>query len=456
MNGTDPAAELAWTGERLVTTCDRPLVFEHVHRYAIACALAEGKRVLDIACGEGYGANLLGRIATKVVGVDLDPTTIEHARRKYRDRNLEFLVGDCLEIPCADASFDLVASFETIEHIADHERFLSEIKRVLAPGGIVLISSPDKAAYRAVSAGGNPFHQAELTHGEFLRLLEANFQHYLAAKQRLVVGSWIAPDTSMEGVVTGTFRGGVEKVSIEPGVSGGIYSLALCSDAPLPILTLGVFEDERLTAEVWHLLDRVETPAQIEATLQQAEATLQQAHATLQQAHRDKAELERQITAAAKAFEEKAHHVTILQAEIAEKTRQVHHFKEESEHRARLLDRSQLEARLSEERLARLTHELMEAQWDLLSLRGGILGGNYSSEIDLDVQNRAEVAESERDTLRGMVHQLQSELEARSNELHLLQQRVRMVINSPMHKMILPFSSPQRKLRRLARLQLGE
>jgi ubiquinone/menaquinone biosynthesis C-methylase UbiE len=156
MNATDPAAELAWTGERLVTTCHRPLVFEHVHRYAVACALAEGKRVLDIACGEGYGANLLARTASKVVGVDVDPTTIEHARRKYRDRNLEFSVGDCLEIPCADQSIDLVASFETIEHIADHERFLSEIKRVLAPGGLAMISSPDKAAYRAFPAGGIP------------------------------------------------------------------------------------------------------------------------------------------------------------------------------------------------------------------------------------------------------------------------------------------------------------
>jgi SAM-dependent methyltransferase len=430
MNATDRATELAWTGERLVTTCARPLVFEHVHRYAVACALAEGKRVLDIACGEGYGANLLGRIASKVIGVDLDPTTIEHARRKYRDRNLEFLIGDCLNIPCADASIDLVASFETIEHIADHDRFLSEIKRVLAPGGVVIISSPDKAAYRAVSAGGNPFHEAELTHDEFLRLLKSRFQHYVVGKQRLVVGSWIAPDTPAAGVASATFRGGFDGISIEPGVFRGIYSLALCSDDPLPILALGVFEDERLTAEVWHLLDREESPAQIQEDARRASEY---------KAH----------------LEEKARHVTILEAEIAEKTRQVQHFKEESERQARLLDRSHLEARLAEERLARLTHELMEAQWDLLSLRGGMLGGNYSNGTGLDVQNRAELAESERDVLRGMVHQLQSELEARSNELQLLQQRVRMVVDSPVHKMILPFSSPQRKLRRLARLQMG-
>jgi SAM-dependent methyltransferase len=437
MNATDPAAELAWTGERLVTTCHRPLVFEHVHRYAVACALAEGKRVLDIACGEGYGANLLARTASKVVGVDVDPTTIEHARRKYRDRNLEFSVGDCLEIPCADQSIDLVASFETIEHIADHERFLSEIKRVLAPGGLAMISSPDKAAYRAVSGGGNPFHQAELTHNEFVRLLESKFQHCLAGRQRLVVGSWIAPDSLSAGVAAGTFRGGFDGISIEPGVSRGIYSLALCSDAPLPILTLGVFEDEKLTAEVWHLLDREESPAQV-----QEEA---------RRGNQYKAQLE-----------ERMRHVTILQAENAEKMRQVAHFKEETERQARLLDRAQLEAKLAEERAARLTHELGETKWELLSMRGGLLGASYSTGASLEVQNRAEQAESERDVLRGMVHQLQSELEgersaleARTNELRLLQQRVRMLLDSPTQKLMLPFSSPQRKLRRLAKVQMG-
>jgi nitrate/nitrite-specific signal transduction histidine kinase len=88
-------------------------------------------------------------------------------------------------------------------------------------------------------------------------------------------------------------------------------------------------------------------------------------------------------------------------------------------------------------------------------MRGSLLGGNYSGGAGLDVHNRADVAESERDSLRGMVYQLQSELEARKNELQLLQQRVQVLLESPLHKMILPFSSPQRKLRRLARLQKG-
>ena len=64
-------AGLEWTGERLVTSCSRPFVFEHLHRYAIACTLAEGKRVLDTACGEGYGANLLARTAATICAIYL-------------------------------------------------------------------------------------------------------------------------------------------------------------------------------------------------------------------------------------------------------------------------------------------------------------------------------------------------------------------------------------------------
>ena len=96
-----PSAEpLAWTGERLVTSCHRPLIYEHLHRYAIACGLAKGRRVLDIACGEGYGSKLLAGVATEVTGVDIDAETIAHAQASYRHRNLHFLEGSCTEIPC--------------------------------------------------------------------------------------------------------------------------------------------------------------------------------------------------------------------------------------------------------------------------------------------------------------------------------------------------------------------
>ena len=107
---------------------------EHLHRYAIARELCSGLAVLDIACGEGYGANLLAERARSVVGVDIAPDAIVHATGKYSSPKLQFRVGTCAEIPCADESFDLVVSFETIEHHDQHEEMMIGIRRVPRPG----------------------------------------------------------------------------------------------------------------------------------------------------------------------------------------------------------------------------------------------------------------------------------------------------------------------------------
>src|SRR5436190_18501121 len=265
MEQSRPAEDLAWTGERLVTTCHRPLVYEHLHRYAVAFGLAKHKRVLDIACGEGYGANLLARTALKVIGVDLDAGTIAHAKAKYRRPNLHFVQGSCTEIPCEDHSIDLVASFETIEHISKHDAFLSEIKRVLIPGGVLVISSPHKAEYQKVSETANSFHEAELDHDEFVQLITKTFKHYVTAKQRLVIGSWIAPDSPSARVSAATFRGWFDGIEIERGIYRGLYSIAICSDRALPAFSLGMFENFRESADTWNLLDACDTPAQLSA-----------------------------------------------------------------------------------------------------------------------------------------------------------------------------------------------
>ncbi len=100
-NGNAPAEvsrgtnDLPWTGERLVTSLSGQIVFEHLHRYAIACVLAEGKDVLDIACGEGYGSALLGSRARSVIGVDADDRAVQHANGKYgRQRRGAISPGD--------------------------------------------------------------------------------------------------------------------------------------------------------------------------------------------------------------------------------------------------------------------------------------------------------------------------------------------------------------------------
>lgn len=181
--------ELNWTGERLVTSVkDIHGTIEHLHRYALALQLANNKIVLDIASGEGYGSNLLSKVAKKVIGVDICEQSIAHAKAKYVYGNLEFLVGSTSNIPLSDKSVDVVISFETIEHHDEHELMMQEIKRVLVPNGILLISSPEKSIYKDRDSN-NKFHIKELTLKEFKSLLNTHFKQVKIFDQRFVFGS---------------------------------------------------------------------------------------------------------------------------------------------------------------------------------------------------------------------------------------------------------------------------
>src|SRR6202011_5368951 len=112
---------MEFTGERYVPSITGEIYYEHVHRYAIAAPACTGKRVLDLASGEGWGAALLARYAAEVIGIDIDTASIEHARRTYYLSNLRFMVASATEIPLADASVDVITSFEPIEHLSDHD-----------------------------------------------------------------------------------------------------------------------------------------------------------------------------------------------------------------------------------------------------------------------------------------------------------------------------------------------
>jgi ubiquinone/menaquinone biosynthesis C-methylase UbiE/predicted nucleic acid-binding Zn-ribbon protein len=486
MEKSMPAEDLAWTGERLVTSCHRPLVYEHLHRYAVAFGLAKRKRVLDIACGEGYGANLLARIASKVTGVDLDAGTIAHAKAKYRHRNLHFVRGSCTEIPCEDHSIDLVASFETIEHISEHGDFLSEIKRVLVPGGILVISSPHKAEYQKVSETANPFHEAELDHDEFVQLITKTFKHCVAAKQRLVVGSWIAPDGPSAQVSTATFRGWFDGIDIESGVYRGIYSIAICSDRALPVFNLGMFENFRDSADAWNLLDTYDTPAQLSAQLLElSRASDEKTKQVLRIQHEfeEKAqhvvllqgelkEKSQQVAHFQREIEEKAKHVVLLQGELKEKSQQVAHFQREIDQQSQLLERLKNQLEISGDRLTRTRDELLDARWEALTLRGTLLRRTDSAETlssrILELENRVETATSERDHLRKMLTSLQHDLEqeritgaskqdelraqlkATIKDLWSAQKQMDRLRENLSRKLILPFGRSQRKLQQLA------
>ena len=190
---SDKEPILEFTGERFTPECVREIAYEHWHRYAWALPWIQGRDVLDVACGEGYGSHLLSQEAASVTGVDLDPATISHATEKYTRANLSFQVGDVLNLPLEDDAFDVVVCFETIEHVADHARLMMEFRRVLKPDGLLLLSSPDKASYSDQTGYDNPFHVKELYREELDRLLATHFRAHRMWAQRLLFASTITP-----------------------------------------------------------------------------------------------------------------------------------------------------------------------------------------------------------------------------------------------------------------------
>lgn len=150
----------------------------HVARYEFAAPYATGKTVLDIATGIGYGAHLLASrgAAGSVTGVDISAEAIRTAGERYRHPALCYRLIVPGPLPFEERSFDTVVSFETIEHTADPALFLSEIRRVLRPGGTLVISTPNKRFHSfGRRVPWNPHHAFELYPGAFSEHLMAQF-----------------------------------------------------------------------------------------------------------------------------------------------------------------------------------------------------------------------------------------------------------------------------------------
>jgi len=137
-----------FTGERVIPgEVDADLFNEHWARYLFAARYAAGKRVLDVACGSGYGSALLTKDAARVAGVDISREAVEYASRHYGSAKILFAQADCYSLPFVSAQFDLVVAFEIIEHLTDAASFLQEARRILAPAGLLLISTPNRLYY---------------------------------------------------------------------------------------------------------------------------------------------------------------------------------------------------------------------------------------------------------------------------------------------------------------------
>ena len=185
-----------FTGERVIPgQVDADLLNEHMARYTFAARLAVRKRVLDAGCGAGYGSAELARVAGQVVGADIAADAVDFARAQYPLRNLRFEQASCTALPHPDASFDLVVAFEVIEHLTDWRALLLEARRLLAPGGQFIVSTPNRLYYtesRGVH-GVNPFHVHEFDFEEFRNELAAVFPHVILFLENHVEGVAFQP-----------------------------------------------------------------------------------------------------------------------------------------------------------------------------------------------------------------------------------------------------------------------
>ncbi len=225
--------DLEFTGERYVPNNDNnsEIFMQHIQRYIVAKELCKNKKVLDIACGEGYGSDILAEAASSVCGVDISAEAIEHAKNKYQKDNLLFHTGSVADIPFDNESFDIIISFETIEHVSEdlQIQFLNEIKRVLKKDGLLIMSSPDKLYYSDMAGFKNVYHVKELYEEEFSAILKKYFKNIHMYYQGMLATSYIIDDKLKQISEIKEFT-----VVKKHNQYNAEINIAVCSDIELP------------------------------------------------------------------------------------------------------------------------------------------------------------------------------------------------------------------------------
>jgi SAM-dependent methyltransferase len=201
--------------------------------------------VLDAACGEGYGSFLLAHEARTTTGVDVSAAAVVHARSRYERPNLAFVAASVTALPLPAGSVDLVVSFETIEHLAAQREMLAEFRRVLAPDGVLAISSPNRPVYNEGGGVENHFHVRELDRSELKALLDPAFPRQAWFAQRVIAQSalWAeGPGGAAPSFVTLSD----DRPASAPWPAAPMYFvvLAAAADVALPALpALSLFDD---------------------------------------------------------------------------------------------------------------------------------------------------------------------------------------------------------------------
>ena len=405
---------MKFTGERVIPgECEPDLLNEHMARYRFAQRFAAGKVVLDAACGSGYGTALLAENAKTVVGCDISHEAIEYARQAYgaaksSGLRVEYNACDCLALPFQSARFDLVVAFEIIEHLENPEAFLQEMDRVLALGGILIVSTPNRLYYTEERGEINPFHLHEFSFDEFDRSLQAHFSQRAYLFENHVAGVFLAgPGVPADAIASASIiaenapvaphapAASGQRASTERAEDAANYFVAVCSRQPFgpiaPLLYLpstGNVLRERET----HIRQLTGDLANANAAVQRAMAAEQQARTDAEQALAQlRAEMEelrsayeRRVQDLNHLIEERTQWGQGLDREIAEKNECILQLQKDLEEKtqwALSLDKevAQIQASLDrlrkefEERTAwalRLDAESKERQADLQMLYG--------------------------------------------------------------------------------------
>ncbi|MBM4761978.1 methyltransferase domain-containing protein [Bacillus sp. B15-48] len=169
---------IKYTGERVIPKLMKPtngLLLEHIARYHFAIPYAKG-RVLDFACGSGFGSNIIAKAAKKevdeIIAVDIDESTITYAKGTYHHPLIRFQMANVVEpeLPQRLGQFDLIVSFETLEHVEQEHQFMDNIFQMLKPNGKLIISTPFGQGRGKPTS--EPFHVHQLNTDEFHSLFE--------------------------------------------------------------------------------------------------------------------------------------------------------------------------------------------------------------------------------------------------------------------------------------------
>ncbi|MDQ3075852.1 MAG: methyltransferase domain-containing protein [bacterium] len=264
------------TGERMIPQfSEGKLVYgEHIIRYKAALGLAKNKIVLDIASGSGYGTAMLGMSAKKAIGVDINKNSVDYSNQKYGSKKVSYVVGDGIKIPLEDGSVDVVVSFETIEHIKDYEKFMSEIKRVLKPDGVLILSTPNDLEYPE----GNHFHIHEFTPKELQKLTDKYFSYSKAYYQ----GTWLYNAILDEKTLALETEFDINTLQLAPiKVKQSVYLYLICSDKRIPVQIPRV----AAMSEHWSERKHIENDQAIQAQTIEHIATIRRLEKTIDEKH---------------------------------------------------------------------------------------------------------------------------------------------------------------------------